>query len=329
MDQTKYFLGVDAGGTKTYTLITDQRGVIRGKGQSGNGNYQVNLEQARRNIDESTDMALRQAGLERGEIDFALFGLAGADREIDYSKLRPMVRSFGFPRHDIVCDTMIALRAGTDRPYGVVLICGSGTNSAGRNRRGDTFQCGGYSYPFGDFGGGGMLAGEVFRTVIRADDGRERPTLLTNLLLDYLGYASVREMFDDYMDHQKSVPIHATKLLFQAAAKGDAAAMDILQKQGEEMGKSACAVIRRLGMERESFDVVLAGSILARGEGPFVNAFIEQAVRRTAPGAKIVKLNVEPVVGAVWMAMESAGEPVSREAYDRLRAVSDYRIIQV
>ncbi|MEW9697885.1 N-acetylglucosamine kinase [Paenibacillus sp. SI8] len=325
----KYYLGVDAGGSKTYTLVTDEHGAIIGKGQSGNGNHQLGAERARANITSSVEMALGQAKLTREDIEFAFFGLAGADRPIDYSILRPLIGGLGFPRYEIDCDTMIALRAGTAKPYGVVLICGSGTNSAGKNQRGDFFQCGGFNYQFGDFGGGGTLAIEAFRSVIRAWDGRERPTLLTGLLLESLGFNSVKDMFDDYMDQNKPVPLHTAKLLFQAAHQGDEVALRILRVQGEELGKSATAVIKRLKMEQASFDVVLAGSIVTRGEGTYIHDYIGQAVRAIAPNATLVKLQAEPVVGAVWLAMEAAGGNLAPEAYEKLKTVSDYQSIQL
>ncbi|WP_372663613.1 N-acetylglucosamine kinase [Cohnella sp.] len=323
----KYYLGVDGGGSKTYTLIVNEQGTIVGKGNSGKGNHQSGYEEARQNIRESVGMALGQAGLTREEISFAFFGLAGADRETDYKIIRPMIAELGFPRYDINCDTMIALRAGTNRPYGVVLICGTGTNSAGVSPQGQFYQCGGFSYPYGDFGGGGSLCIEAFRAVIRAWDGRERPTLLTELLLRELGYDSVQAMFDDYLDHEKTPPLHTAKLLFEAALQGDPVATSILRVQGEEMGKSAQAVIKRLGMESDSFDVVLAGSIVTRGEGDFIHAYIRQAVIEAAPQAAIVKLQVEPVVGAVWLAVEKSGIKLPQRIYDQLRAVSDYELI--
>ncbi|WP_027087064.1 N-acetylglucosamine kinase [Cohnella panacarvi] len=322
-----YYLGVDAGGSKTYAIITDEDGNIVGKGRSGNGNHQLGAQEARHNVRESVGMALTQARLTPEQIAFAYFGMAGADREADFRVLRPMIAELGFPRHEIVCDTMIALRAGTDKPYGVVLICGTGTNSAGVNRQGESFQCGGFSYQYGDFGGGGGLNVEAFRSVIRAWDGRERPTLLTRLLLDSLGYESVQAMFDDYLDHDRTPPTNLAKLLFEAADQGDAAAQEILRKQGEELGKSARAVIKRLGLAEERFDVVLAGSIVTRGKGEHVTAYIEQAIREAAPLASVVKLAVEPVVGAVWLAHEAGRGALPQTVYERLKDLSDYDAI--
>ncbi|MEK4508410.1 N-acetylglucosamine kinase [Paenibacillus sp. FSL K6-2524] len=327
MNPLKYYMGVDGGGSKTYTLITDQSGKIVGKGQSGNGNHQTDYEEAKHNIRESVEMALNQAGLSQSDISFAYFGLAGADREVDYQILRPMIAELGLPHHDVNCDTMIALRAGTDRPYGVVLICGTGTNSAGVNPRGDFYQCGGFSYEFGDFGGGESLSVEAFRSVIRAWDGREQPTLLTEMLLQEMGYDNMSTLFNDCLDEDKMPPLSTVKLIFQAAAQGDEVAIRILRAQGVELAKTAVAVIKRLGMENEKFDVVLAGSVLTRGEARFIHPYIEQAVKECAPSASLAKLQVEPVVGAVWLAFEADGNEISKEVYEQLRTVSDYSLV--
>lgn len=324
-----YYLGVDAGGSKTYTLVTNENGQVIGKGHSGNGNHQLGVDRARNNITSSVEMALQAANLTRADITFAFFGLAGADRPIDYEVLRPLIKELGFAKYAIDCDTMIALRGGTSQPFGVVLICGSGTNSAGKNRQGEFYQCGGFTYAFGDFGGGGTLAVEAFRSVIRAWDGRERPTLLTDLVLKGLGYSKVDDMFDDFMDQEKLIPLHLTKLLFEAAKLDDEVALRILRIQGEELGKSATAVIKRLRMQDEQFDVVLAGSVVTRGKGTFIHQYIEQAVLAVAPQATVVKLSVEPVVGAVWLAMEAEGHALSEEAYANLKTISNYEDILI
>jgi N-acetylglucosamine kinase-like BadF-type ATPase len=133
-------------------------------------------------------------------------------------------------------------------------------------------------------------------------------------------------MFDDYLDQGRFPPIRVAKLLFQAAGQGDEAAIAVLRRQGEELGKSAKAVIHRLGMEGDSFDVVLAGSIITRGEGNFVHAYIEQAVNEVAPGARIAKLRVEPVVGAVWLAVEASGIALPEPMYARLSTLGEYSL---
>lgn len=323
-----YYLGIDGGGTKTYALLTDELGNVLGKGKSGNGNHQTGALEAASSIREATFGALTEAGLRLEDIQHTYLGLAGADREADYAILHPMIREIGFTRYTINCDTMIGLRAGTNQPYGVALICGTGTNAAGRNPQGQHYQCGGFNYMYGDFGGGGALNIEVFRSVIRAWDGREQPTLLTGLLLKMLGYEEVEVMYHDFLDHYKQVPVHAARLLFEAAAEGDAVALEILHRQGVELGKSASAVVHKLGMEQDTFDVVLAGSLLTRGDRGWIREPIEKAVLSAAPLASVVTLATEPVVGAVWSAMDQDGLTLSSEVYERMRKFQDYESIQ-
>ncbi|MBW5446279.1 ATPase [Cohnella sp. CFH 77786] len=312
-----YYLGVDGGGSKTLAIVSDSAGRVLGRGISGCGNHQLGAEAARRNIREAVDEALARAKLGRTEIAHAVFGLAGADREADFRVLRPMIADIGFGSCGIVCDTVIGLRAGTRQPDGVVVICGSGTNCYGVNKRGEHYQCGGFGYAFGDFGGGSDLAVEVFRSVIRSWEGRGRETLLTEATLRALGYPDVRRMFDDFLDEGKRIPPGLVKLLFEVAGE-DEVAREILRRQGTELGLAASAVIRKLGMEADQFDLVMVGSVLTRGNSEYVAPYIEQEVARRAPGCSLRLLTMEPAAGALLLAMEQAGASVGPTLYENL-----------
>lgn len=311
-----YYMGVDGGGSKTLAVVCDETGTIVGRGYSGCGNHQLGPELAKASIREAVEGALDAAGLARGDIAYTVYGLAGADREADFRILRPLLADLGLEPHAIVCDTVIGLRAGTRQPDGVVLVCGSGTNCYGMNKRGDSLQCGGFGYVYGDFGGGGDLAVEAFRTVIRAWEGREKPTLLTNAVLEALGYDSVEDMFHDFLDRGANVPRRLAEQLF-AVAERDEAARAILRRQGAELGLAAVATIRRLGMEADRFDLVLVGSVLTRGDSRFVVPYIKELVQEIAPGCALRVLEIEPVGGALLLAMERQGVEVPDSVYDR------------
>ncbi|MBW7462144.1 ATPase, partial [Paenibacillus sepulcri] len=121
------------GNSKTFTVITDAEGRLIARGLAGCGNHQVpGIDTALANIIKSADMALEQAGLRYEDIAFVQYGLAGADRQKDFDILRPCLASLPFLKWDVVCDTYEGLRAGTKDNIGIVLVCGSGTNAAGR-----------------------------------------------------------------------------------------------------------------------------------------------------------------------------------------------------
>lgn len=318
-----YFLGMDAGGSTTFAVITDEKGNIHGVGKAGNGNHQINRKVAEGNIILATNQALHEASLSVDDITFAWFGIAGGDREPDFVILRSIIDKLNLSAYDVSGDTMIALRAGTTRPNGVVVICGTGVNCAGRNKKKDMYQCGGFGYTYGDFGGGGGLSVEVFRAVVREWDGRGEKTLLTNLALDMLDYTSVEEMYHDYLDKEAQIPKNLTEILFPAVEQGDQVARKILELQGVELGLSTQAVINHLQMHEDEFDVVLAGSVVTRSGNDIIENHIKAHALKVAPKVKVVRLSVEPVVGALLLAMESAGKTISDNVYETLAQITD------
>ncbi|SCW67834.1 hypothetical protein SAMN04487970_102769 [Paenibacillus tianmuensis] len=203
--------------------------------------------------------------------------------------------------------------------------CRRQQNGGGVSPSGETYQCGGFGYSYGDFGGGGDLTTEAFRAVIRAWEGREEETLLTALVTKELAYPSVEYMFNHFLDHALPAPLGLTPLLFEATAQRDRVAARILRVQGTELGLAARAVIRRLGMQSETFDLVLAGSVLTRGDGQFIHPYIVELVQPEAPGCRLQVLGVEPVVGAILLAMEKDGRAVSEPVQEQVRRISDLK----
>lgn len=318
-----FYLGVDAGGSKTYSLIVNEKGETLGRGVSGNGNHQTNPRYAENNIASACHQALREAGLSKDSITYAYFGLAGADREPDYEVLRPMIRRLEFPEYSIACDTMIAMRSGTARPYGAVVISGTGFNAAARNQAGEEVQYGGFGYIYGDGQGSGRdLANFAFRSAVRAWDLRGEPTVLHDLVLGASGFQSVPQMIDAALDQGYTPPLTLAELVFEAAEQGDQVAARYLAEQGSELGNAAAALIRRLGMEEDEFDVVLGGSILSKSRSTIMTDALGETVRLTAPRARVARIAMEPVAGAVLSAMDVKGRVADEEIMSRMRSAS-------
>lgn len=317
------YLGVDAGGSKTHAVIINERGNVLGKGIAGNGNHQIDRDLAADNIQSACNAALLEAGITKEEVNFAYFGLAGADREADYEILRPMIASMGYPKYEIACDTMIGMRAGTDRSYGAAIICGTGFNSAARNADGEELQYGGFGFKYGDgYAGGSGLALLTFRSVMRAWDGRGPETRLTSMVLDHMNYTSVESLFEDVLYGKVSVPSSLVKILLEAAEAGDAVAISILETEGAELANAVCTLIERLGMSDETFDIVYIGSVLNKGKGSILTDAIERSVAKRAPYARCIRLTSDPVAGALLSAMDSDGRVIDVETESRLKSLS-------
>jgi N-acetylglucosamine kinase-like BadF-type ATPase len=75
--------------------------------------------------------ALRQAGLSGVQVDVGVFGLAGADWPEDYQRRRVVLERSGIARQVIVKnDALVGWRTGTHERYGVVIVAGTGSNTA-------------------------------------------------------------------------------------------------------------------------------------------------------------------------------------------------------
>ncbi|MNM98416.1 BadF/BadG/BcrA/BcrD ATPase family protein [compost metagenome] len=294
-----------------------------GRGLSGNGNHQTNPYQAEKNIASSCRQALDEAGLMQEDVHFAYFGLAGADRDSDYQILNPMISRLGFPKYRVACDTMIAMRAGSGRSYGVVVISGTGFNAAARNKAGEELQYGGFGYLFGDGQGSGRgLADLAFRTAVRSWDGRGKASILQDMVLAATGFSSIPQMLDAVLDDSFVPPLELAETMFDAAKRGDRVAIEILKDQGKELGNAAAALIKRLNMQNDEFDVVLGGSVLAKSTPTVMRDALQTRLLKTAPKASVITIKMEPVAGAVLSAMDRGGHVVNQEIVNNLTHIS-------
>lgn len=308
-------IGVDAGNSKTFALVAEEHGRVLGFGRAGPGNHQtVGPAQAAHEIRRACLEALSKADV-AGPVHTGVFGLAGADLREDFALLEEVVQEIGVAeRAQVENDTLVALRAGTSRPWGVVVVCGAGFNAAGIAPNGRVLRLPGLGWISGDRGGGSTLAREAVRRVARAWDGRGEETLLTRLVLKELKMKGVEQLISA-LYHRR---IEEKKLLdlvpqvFEASYSGDAVAQEILIQLGEEAGITAGAVIRRLDLEGSDVEVVLAGGMF-RGKGALLPDTVAQVVHRTAPQARLVRPRFPPVVGAVLLALEKSDVPVTTD----------------
>ncbi|OKP95618.1 BadF/BadG/BcrA/BcrD ATPase family protein [Paenibacillus sp. P46E] len=310
-----YVAGVDGGGSKTIAMVADEYGTVLGAAVSGCGNHQIiGAQAAVLNIRGALFGALAQAGIAKEELDYVQFGLAGADRRIDMDILCPEIgRQLSLRSWDIVCDTMEGLRIGSPDNTGVVLVCGSNTNAAGRNRLGQTVQIGGFDSLFGDRAGGYYLAAQALSRAVRSWEGREPYSDLVERIPLRLGFASFEEMLNRYLDEDISAaPLELSLIVHESADSGDWLSRQLLTDMGRELGISAAAVIRKLGsFEEAGVPVILTGSILQSGRNPLLLDALAKEVEREYPSCTFVIPEIPPVFGALMLAMDQLGIPVT------------------
>ena len=140
-------LGLDVGATKTQALIANHQGEVLGFAGEVGGNWEgMGLAAAGEVYARVARQALTQAGMSAGELAGGGYGLAGLDWSSDRGRLRPLIDRLGVGGPQVLAnDAFAALWAGTRDGYGVVVIAGTGTTTAGRNRDGQEARTLGFS----------------------------------------------------------------------------------------------------------------------------------------------------------------------------------------
>lgn len=313
-----YLIGVDGGTTKTIALVADEHGQILGSARGSGSNWTgEDVETPMAIVIHTVQVALSHAGLRGEDITLGVFSLAGADWPEDHTRREAVLSKAAIARQVIVKnDSFGGLRAGVSRPYGMVIAAGTGFNAAVIAPDGREWAFGYYQ----TYGGAQTIAIEAFTAVLRAEDGRDGPTLLTELVLNKLNFPTVEAMLraSALQKIEAGAFLSLCPCVFDAALAGDSAAEQILLRQGRGLAEYAAALVRRFGMRDLEFEVVLAGSVF-KGRGPLLIDTISQEVQRAAPRAVIVRPQFEPVVGSLLMAYDAVQLRVTLEMYQKLK----------
>ena len=302
-------LGVEGGGSHCHAVLAETSGQVLGIGANQDpANWDdVGIEAAAGAIRACVTEALNAAGLKPGGVGASVFALAGVDFPMDEHLLAGIPSAIGITGPcRIANDAFASLRAGTDQPHGVVVVAGTGSVVAGRNTGGEEFRTLGMGPLLGDSGSASEVSEAAVTAVAAAYIGRGPETTLTGLLCERSGVASVVAFLEAASRQRIDTTVFSPDVVL-AAEEGDAVARSILVEAGRSLGATAAHVVRRLDMEDDPFDLVLAGGMF-RAETRHLVDGLASIVRPMAPQIRLQPLRDPPVVGAVLMAIDTTDE---------------------
>jgi N-acetylglucosamine kinase-like BadF-type ATPase len=330
-------LAVDGGNSKVELLLVAADGHILGYRRAETiSHQQVGLEAGMNRLIRLAHNTAREAGIGDGpgdggvdERNVALaevgaFCLAGADFPAEVRRLRGALQATALVDRVIVeNDTLAVLRAGASRPWGVGIVCGEGINGVAIGADGRIARFDGVGDISGDWGGAASVGQAALAAAARASDGRGSRTALTRLVPGHFGRrtvaALVRDLYYGRVNTYRLADL--SPLVFEAATDGDAVARGIVDRLADELLVMIQALVRRTRLGRRKPEVVLAGGVFRNHDEAFYRR-LEAGIEATAPGARMVRLAVPPVIGAVLIGLDALDLPahVSGPAESRLRA---------
>ncbi len=179
-------LAVDGGNVKTDVALVSSdgaaRALVRGPRSSP---HHIGVEGCLDVIEQ----LLVEAGLDGGA-DGGSVLLAGADLPEELAELRAAISARGWaPSLEVDNDTLAVLRAGTDRGWGVAVVCGGGINCLGVGPEGRVLRFPALGRITGDWGGGYDVGLAALTAAARAADGRGPTTMLQHTVPSHFGLA--------------------------------------------------------------------------------------------------------------------------------------------
>jgi N-acetylglucosamine kinase-like BadF-type ATPase len=276
--------------------------------RAGGSNYQsIGRNAAAAELRAAVEVALRGANVDLGSITAAAFGIAGADRAPEMAVVQEMVGdAVPVPKRFVENDALLVLRAVTKDAVGVGLIAGTGTNCVGRDRYGRRHQVGGMGAISGDVGYAEDLAMRAIGGAWMATDGRTGPSTLATSVPRAIGVETVEEIPRHLVRGVIPEPLikRVVHSLFEQARDGDGLALRIIEDTGARLGGAAAAVMRTLVLRGSNAVVVLGGAMFqSEGHDLLVEA-VERRIRNTVNEAHVIRLNMNPVIGAILFARD-------------------------
>ncbi len=313
-----FVIGIDGGGTKTLGAAVTLDGRVLAVARRGPSNYQSIGAKAAESVLHELVGTLMSSLMDVADLmAYAAFALSGADRDKDFQNISNILcRVIPSPGFVLCNDSLAALWAGTNGT-GVALVAGTGSNCIGINASGKVAKVGGLGPLSGDVGFGEDIAMKAIAAAIKSIDGRGEPTLLSDMLCERMGIERIEDIIEFWFADSYDPPKlgELAPVVFSAAARGDMVASSIIRDAGMELGNNVCVAANRLGWSAdEEFDVVFGGSLLQRPNPPLLADAARSRILNEFPYSNVIVPNVEPVVGAVALAVsETLKVPIEDE----------------
>lgn len=294
-----FFLGIDAGGTKTECVLGDEQSVLGSAAGSTIKIRKIGDAAATQGLKTVVQDVCRKAGVSPDRIAHTCMGIAGSSipEVVDWSHrtLGQLVAG----QVMVVNDTLIAHHAAFHGGPGVLVIAGTGSNVLGINDHGQTARAGGWGPIISDEGSGFWIGRAAVAQAMRAHDAG-RSTRLLNAVMDAWKLATRDEVVS--MANANPPPDFASLLpeILRSADAGDALAREILTAAANELAQLARTVIRKLWLRPAEISVAVTGGVFVHSAD--IRQMFANSIRAERPGVCVNMDPVHPVNGALELA---------------------------
>jgi N-acetylmuramic acid 6-phosphate etherase len=310
--ETKTFLGIEGGGTRTIAVLADGAGKEVARAEAGPANLTL--------LDQSSLVKLLRSFAQRLPAPNALaIGLAGAWTDNDRKRVRDAAARVwpGVPCY-ATSDLETALTAAGCDPQQnfkaqVLIVSGTGSCCYGQSKSGRGVKVGGWGHVLGDKGSGYEIGLRGLKACVYYYDRDRRWPALGSALLRALQLNEPYNLIAWAQQASKAEIAGLAVQVFAAWDKGDKIARDILAAAAASLARDATTCAKQLGAKGRRARFILAGSSLLKQ--PRFAKLVGKELKNLWRSAAITQLPREGVWGAVELAaknLRSSNSPKSK-----------------
>lgn len=303
-------LAVDAGGTWCRAALCSREGRILGFAQGGSCNYHsIGIEKATDTLATVLKSLTNEQTL---QVSCAVFALAGLDTKRDKAVLTSIVYnalSAANIAADLVYldnDVMLALKGAVGLHDGVIIAAGTGSIACGIAKGGQEVRVGGWGYRAGDEGSGYSIGKAAVIHVLKAFDGREKPSGISAAVLRKMSFSDEDELINWVYSPQYSVQQIAAlaPVIIRLAEEGDQQAAKIIEHAIQELAEMVFTAVKKVGLFGVPFKLILSGGILLN---LFIHRLFVEVVKGKCPGVQLVSSKEQPICAIIKYGLMLAG----------------------
>jgi N-acetylglucosamine kinase-like BadF-type ATPase len=304
----RVILAVDGGNSKTDLALVREDGAVLALVRGGMGSpHHIGLEGSIELLQRLYDDALAQAGIS-GPVEVAQLLLAGLDFPTEERALLDALDGRGWA-HSVAVgnDTFAVLRAGTERGWGVAVVCGAGINCVGVAPDGRHARFPSLGAISGDWGGGYDVGLAALGAAARSEDGRGPVTRLEQAVPAYFGKRTPSELAEAI--HLGEIAqrrlVELAPVVFDEAG-ADPVAAALVDRLADEVVALAEVALRRLDLTDQPVEVLLGGGLFQRADSALVDA-IRIALGAIGTAITVRATAAPPIVGAALLGLDALG----------------------
>ena len=300
-----FFLGVDGGGTKTRFALLSERKLVAEVQLGTSYHPDVGLDGVGDVLAEGVAQVLSRAGIQASQIAHAFFGLPAYGED---SQVTPVLNALpatilGHQRYTCDNDMVCGWAGSLGAEDGINVVAGTGSIGYGQ-RRGRAARAGGWGEAFSDEGSAYWIAMQGLNAYSRMSDGRLPRGPLYALINESLHLKDDLDLCAQVYGpgaRSRGELAQLSPLVTQAAQQGDAAALDIFRRAGQELAQIAIALRHELGYDAgEIVKLSYSGGAFSAGELLLVP--FRAALGVAGPAFEICRPLHEPHYGAALSA---------------------------